>query len=83
MAEKTGKIDRAEICLREWIERAHGYHNSDVWQQWKLDTAAALEQHKADRAQLAERVKDAQWALLDHNVLMVASYLNELGELLK
>jgi len=82
MAEKTGRVDRAAICLGEWCERARGYH-TPVWEQWTIDTQAALEQHNRDRAEMIRALDKAKWALLDHDILSVAAHLNELGELLR
>ena len=83
MAEKTGRIDRAAICLSEWIERARGYHNSDVWAQWVKDTEAALEQHQLERQALCGLVHVAQMRLLDHNLKAVAAKLNKLEQRLR
>ena len=87
MAEKTGgidpaRVDPAAICLAEWIERARGYHNSKVWEQWTKDTQIKLELHNRRQAEIRELVKAAKWALLDHDVARVAAKLNKIGELL-
>ena len=81
MVEKTGQVDRAAICLAEWIERGRGYHNSDVWTQWVKDTQADLELHVRRQAEIRELVKAAQWALFDHDLLKVAAKLNRLMEI--
>lgn len=83
MIDNAGKVDRAAICLAEWIERGRGYHNSDVWAQWCADTQAALEQHKADRALMAGLVKVTRLALLDHDIAKVNGKLLELEKLLR
>ena len=84
MGNETGvtdrPIDRAAICLAEWIERGRGYH-TETWGQWVRDTEADLELHTRRQAEIRELVKAAQWALFDHNLPLVAAKLNRLMEL--
>jgi len=80
--KSTGGIDRADICLSQWIERGKGYH-TEVWDQWVADTHDALRAHRIQRARMRRLVRDAAFALIDHQVEIVASKLNELAELLK
>ena len=82
MENKTGRVDRAAICLTEWIERANR-QAGPTWDQWAKDTIDALKAHKQDRDLALGFVHVAQMRLIDHNLEAVAAKLNELERLLQ